>query len=120
MTNCKVIKIIDENTIVINKGKNDNIKNGDKFLIYKLGEELIDPDTNESLGYLEIVCGEGRVTNAQERMSTVESSRRREVQAQRIIKKTGPLYFNTEEIVNPEYETIPFKNLEIGCFAKKI
>ena len=56
----KVVKLLDEYKIVINKGANDGIKVGQVFLVYKEDEELFDPDTNESLGRLEIVKGKGK------------------------------------------------------------
>ena len=36
ITICKVIKVIDQFKIVINKGLNDGIKEGYKFLVYEL------------------------------------------------------------------------------------
>lgn len=51
----RVIKIIDDKTIVINIGENENIKEGDKFQIYEIGEEVIDPETKKNLGTLNTV-----------------------------------------------------------------
>ena len=49
----KIVKIIDDQNIVISGGKNRQINEGDKFtVIDKNSEEIIDPDTFESLGYL--------------------------------------------------------------------
>lgn len=53
--NFKVVKIIDDETIVINAGKKNGIKLGNKFEIYDTGEEIFDPDTNESLGTLDTI-----------------------------------------------------------------
>lgn len=72
--NFKVAKIIDSDLLVLNAGKNEGIKKGFRFLIYSIGnEEIKDPDTGESLGFLEIVKGIGRVNNVQEKMCTVVS-----------------------------------------------
>ncbi len=49
----KIVKIIDDHTLVIDAGYNDGIKNGDQFEIYSKGEEIKDPDTNEILGTLD-------------------------------------------------------------------
>ena len=63
----KVVKILDDYKLAINAGAKDQISLGQKFLIYSLSdEEIIDPDTNQSLGYLEIVKGTGIVTHVQE------------------------------------------------------
>lgn len=50
----KVIKIIDIENIVINAGKENYIKKGDKFEIYSVGKEVKDLDGN-SLGTLNTV-----------------------------------------------------------------
>lgn len=51
----KVVKIIDDETIVINAGFEDGIKTGNIFEIYEAGEEIFDPDTKESLGTLDTI-----------------------------------------------------------------
>lgn len=49
----KVVKIIDSESIVLNAGYNDGIKENDKFVIYNIGVEVKDPDTGNSLGTLD-------------------------------------------------------------------
>lgn len=71
----KVAMVRDSSTVVINRGSGDNVKKGDNFLIYALGEEIIDPDTKESLGRLEIIRGKGLAEHVQEKMTTVVSSK---------------------------------------------
>lgn len=58
-------KVIMEQTgkVFINAGKNDGIDNGDKFVIYRAGTALIDPDTGLSLGSTESKVGEIQVSN---------------------------------------------------------
>lgn len=70
----KVVKIIDEYTIVTNIGKNVDIKIGQEFNIISIGDEILDPDTNEILGNLEIFKGVVKVSYVQERMSTMTSA----------------------------------------------
>ena len=48
----KVIRKIDDYKIVINKGSADGVVPDNLFLVYRLGDELFDPDTNKSLGIL--------------------------------------------------------------------
>ncbi|WP_020527983.1 CsgG/HfaB family protein [Flexithrix dorotheae] len=50
--------------VFINVGANHGVKPGDSFVIYKKGEELIDPDTGLSLGSMDTKIGEIKVTNA--------------------------------------------------------
>ena len=60
--------------VVVNKGSSSGVKVGMHYLIYNKGEEIMDPETNVSLGTLEIVCGKGIVTHVQENMATIKSS----------------------------------------------
>ncbi|MBW4576647.1 MAG: hypothetical protein KME08_15335 [Aphanothece sp. CMT-3BRIN-NPC111] len=114
----KVVKVIDDNKIVINRGAIHGIKNGKRLLVYSIGEEIKDPNTEESLGYLEIVKGTGEVIHIQEKMSTIESDRRQS--QSRIIKKRGIYGFGEEEIVEPQKNLLPFDNPEVGDMVKPI
>lgn len=51
----KVIKIIDDTSIVINAGSEDNITTQDEFQIFITGDEIKDPDTGEILGTLDTI-----------------------------------------------------------------
>lgn len=59
MTNysvCRVIKIIDEYSIVINGGLDDSISKGDEIDIFMEGDVLIDPfNDNRELGTLDFI-----------------------------------------------------------------
>ncbi len=46
----KVVKVEDGGTMIINAGSNAGVKVGDVLVVYREGEELIDPDTGLSLG----------------------------------------------------------------------
>ena len=46
MKDIKVSKIIDEFTLVLNYGAEDGAKKGQEFLIYSIGDEILDPDTH--------------------------------------------------------------------------
>jgi len=102
-----VVKVIDKYKVVINRGSINNIKNGQRFLIYHVDEEpTSDPITGESLGYLEIVKGTGKVIYIQEKMSIVESD---------LIQRPylGITGFGLEKLE-------PFDNPKIGDKAKPI
>ena len=51
----RIVKIINDSTVVINAGSDDKVKKGDKFEIYETGEEVIDPKTGENLGTLDTI-----------------------------------------------------------------
>ena len=69
-----VAQVIDDFHVVLNRGNAHGVEEGDKYQIYYLGDEdIIDPETNKSLGKLEYIVGIGKVTNVQEHMCVLES-----------------------------------------------
>ena len=63
----KIVHVSDDNCDVsLNVGSINGVQEGDKFLVYSLSDhEIVDPDTGESLGYLEFVKGTGEVVHVQ-------------------------------------------------------
>lgn len=117
----KVIRILDQYKLVINKGSNDGVVMSNRFLIYHLDEEIIDPDTQESLGRLEIVCGEGRPEHIQERMTTIVSAKQETRKSKTVVKYGGFASFGTtEETYDPEVTLLPFENAQVDCLFKQI
>jgi len=66
----RVIKV-DGKSAYINVGRASGIKVGDKFTIFRPGEDLIDPVTKMNLGSTEKQIGTAVVTDVQERFSIV-------------------------------------------------
>ena len=69
----KVAKIVDPYTIVINKGSEDGVEEDVRFVIYELGDEIIDPVTRGSLGNFEYVKAKVKVTYTDEKYSIAET-----------------------------------------------
>ena len=116
-----VARIINPYRVVINRGIEQDIKLGQRFLVYSLSnEEILDPITNESLGYLEIVKGTGKVIHVQEKMSIIESDKIET--SNRTITKKGSLYSflgdAVEEIASPQQ--VPFDSVQVGDKAKPV
>ena len=65
----KVAKIIDETTVVINRGSVAGVKDNMKFAVVAEGDEVTDPDSGISLGAWDVVKGYVRATHVQERLS---------------------------------------------------
>lgn len=85
-----VVHVIDEYKVAINRGVDQGVKVGDTYLIYAIGPELIDPETDESLGDLEIVRGRAVVRHVQDKVSTLETIEFDETPGRRkIIKRDG-------------------------------
>lgn len=51
----RVIEILDEYSILINYGAEDGATENDKIRIVSIGPEVIDPETNETLGTLDSI-----------------------------------------------------------------
>lgn len=103
-----VAEVVDEKTVVINRGSAHGVKEGQRFLLYKLsGKQIIDPKTNESLGELEVLKGIGRVTQVQERIAMVESDNHEPV----IPETSGAAL---------QFRVLPFTDPAIGDLAKPV
>ncbi len=55
--------------VYINAGGNSNVRSEDEFVVYKSGEELIDPETGLNLGTETTRIGQIKVTAAQDKFS---------------------------------------------------
>jgi hypothetical protein len=108
-----------ERWIVINRGTEDGVHNGQRFLLYELSAgEITDPNTGESLGRLEMPKGTGTVLHAQERMATIESDRFKETKT--IKRMPLPLWPPEEEHIVPSQTPTPFDNPKVGDLVKPI
>ncbi|HSB64897.1 MAG TPA: CsgG/HfaB family protein [Thermoanaerobaculia bacterium] len=64
----------DGGTLYVNAGSEAGVKQGDEFNVYRVGEQIKDPDTGEVLGANEVKVGRVRITNVMgPRLSTAVS-----------------------------------------------
>jgi len=113
-----VIKVLTEEKIVINKGRNDGVKVGQKFLIYGIGEELFDPVSGKSLGVLEMVRGQGRVSHVQDNQAQIRSI---EQTTKKTRDMTGILSaYMLSPTVSESYVDEPFEDVVKGDLARPI
>lgn len=70
----KVIKIIDDTTLIINAGSKNNIEVGDIIEIHGKSESIYDPETNEDLGKIDIIKDSLKITKVYEKMCVCETS----------------------------------------------
>lgn len=76
----KIVKIINETTFILNVGANDGIKNGTKFqIIDSEPEPIIDPDTNQTIGYLNNSKGTIEANDVQEKMTIARTKLHKKV-----------------------------------------
>ncbi len=67
----EVVKVLSKKMAIVNRGEN-SIKVGQKLTLYLKGEELIDKQSGESLGALEVKIGSGKIIDANPKYSTVK------------------------------------------------
>lgn len=118
----KVARVIDNCTLVLNKGSKDSIKIGQRFLVYIIGEQITDPDTGAWLEKLEVVKGTGKVTHLQESISTITSDMKGPVSRTVRKVKTAPSWFNFPEEITETIpsEKVPFEDPQVGDLAKPV
>ncbi|WP_340124443.1 hypothetical protein [Methylobacter svalbardensis] len=127
----KVAVVRDNYTVVINKGSESGVKEGDKFLLVGVGEVITDPDTGEELEHLELVRGKATATHVQNRVTTLESCEYKKSSDTREIKKVttkatallgmlGPQDTVTESIKPGESRLMEFDGATKGDFVIKL
>ncbi len=109
--NIRIVKIINDFDIIINKGLDDGVSKYMIFLVYELGEEIIDPVTSKSLGTLEIAKGKFRVKHIQESLTTLESD-------EYDIEKSHKVFTFSEFIEKRKQQ--PIKNIKLTDKVKLI
>lgn len=114
----QVIQSLNSNTrLVINKGLDDEIRMGQRVLVYSVSDdEILDPVTGEALGYLEIVKGTGKVIHVQSKISTIESDKQKSY----VRKLVSPYSLALQQEVIEESRLVPFEDPEIGDLVKPI
>jgi hypothetical protein len=136
----KVVLLVDAHfgreplEVVVNRGSEDGVKLGDRFLVFGIGPHITDPETGDDLGALEIVRGRGEVVHVQDKIATVRSTERSRTRpAKRIIRESAnsattvaralrimyPSASVIEEEIAPEAE-VPFDSVQLGDLAKPI
>ena len=114
----KVAKIIDDSKLVINRGTAHGIRKSQRMLVYCIDdEEIKDPDTGKSLGFLELVKGTGKVISVQENLAIIQSDQEKPY----IREFNSPPYslMMGKEVVR-ESIIIPFDDPLVGDLVKPI
>jgi len=120
-----IAEIIDDYTLVMNRGSRHGVKNRQKFLIYGTSdEEIIDPETGKTLGFLEIVRGIGTISHVQENISTISAEIRFKPARTIRRKKTGVWGFMEPEVIETVEDSsevlTAFKNAQKGDKARPV
>ena len=119
----KVIKILNEKTILINCGYSEDTKKGDKFRIFEQGEAII--FENENLGDLNKIKTTVEAVEVYENFSVCQKIVISESnpfdllpKMLRTIEKAEELKVEEEEISNLKYRSS--EHIRVGDFAERI
>ena len=66
------VLIKNDNEVTINRGDGAGVAVGDVFNVFALGQELIDPDTKESLGHQEAKVGQVKISEVDPKFSKAQ------------------------------------------------
>jgi len=122
----KVAKIIDEYTVVLNIGYNDDVEEDMRFIIYDVGEEIKDPDTDVIIGNFEHVKAKIRIMNVAEKISTAVSDETTTIvpAVQSFLSAMGkeelkklPL---NDEMKNKVKNSVPEATIKVGDLVRQI
>jgi hypothetical protein len=76
----KVAALLDDRTLVINKGSDDGVNTGMRFMIYAAqGKKIVDPDSEKELGFLKLPKLSVEVTEVYPAYSKAETYKYRTV-----------------------------------------
>lgn len=116
----RVIKIIDDTSLIVNAGLEDGIESGDSMEICSRGADIIDPVTKEKLGKLEITKAKLNVSEVYDKMCICETVYVSNYFATLI---SNPLFSSTQKKLDVEPTEISGegdKTIRIGDVAKHI
>lgn len=82
--NTKIVKILSDTEVVLGAGSTSGVQEGMEFVIYENGDEIIDPETKESLGVLEIVKGYVTIVNVQPKLAIAKTHSRTITRTKRV------------------------------------
>lgn len=85
----RIVKVMG-NVAVLNRGEGGLAK-GERYDVFLMGEDLVDPQSGESLGALEVEVGKGTVTDVKPKFSFLKmDSGDLQADANYIVRKSGP------------------------------
>jgi hypothetical protein len=77
MIHTRIAQIISPTRFVLAAGAEQGVQEGMEFIIYELSDPVIDPETKESLGRLELHKGRVQVIHVQDKLSMARTLPRR-------------------------------------------
>lgn len=90
-----VAKILSPTQVVLSSGSEDGVKPGMEFVIYDLSDNIIDPETKEDLGQIELVKGRVIAEHVQDKITVAWTKARQ-------VERRIPVVFRTTETVQDQ------------------
>lgn len=138
----KIVRIIDEYTLIINLGIKDGIEEDDVVRVVERGDQIIDPESEEKLGYLDFEKESLSVVTAYFSFSKVQKLSHQSTSGyasvyatalRQITKSVGAFGIGGEEITRPEklriesdqiqelsHDKLEDRNISVGDLVKVI
>lgn len=69
----RIIRIIDDTSLVVNAGTENGVEKGDTMQICGVGATIVDPETKEELGRLDVVKAKLNVSEVYDKMCVCET-----------------------------------------------
>lgn len=111
----KVAQLIDDRTLVINRGSSDGVKVGMKFMVYdQTGKSVVDPDTNNELGKIKLPKIKVQISHADEKYSVAETYIFKEIN----VGGVNPLS-NISNVLSPPKYVKQYETFEIDESTRK-
>ncbi len=76
MIQTTVAKVLSPTSVILATGSDDGAKEGMEFVIYDLSETILDPETGEDLGKLELVKGRVYAVHVQDKLTWAQTKSR--------------------------------------------
>lgn len=85
----RIVSVRDQQ-VAINRGVGTGVESGQEWVIYAIGEVIVDPDTGEVLGSEEIEIGRIKIDRVEERLSWGRAIEDRGISVNSIARRTHP------------------------------
>lgn len=110
----KVAKILSTTQVILAAGSEHGVQEGMQFIVYELSDEILDPETKESLGRLELVKGRVKASHVQATL-TFATTLSREV-----VRSGSPFSKIFDDIHTTVYETLPVDESAITALKTQL
>ena len=99
MIQTKVAKVLSPTSVILAAGSDDGVKEGMEFVIYDLSETILDPETGEDLGKIELVKGRVCALHVQDKLTWAQTKSRTVERVVSLIPETAFLRRQVKEAV---------------------